>query len=89
MEGADGEVLPIEPAEKPKSSKQEDDVEQEERVRDEGIDAQEDEHEDIVAGEGAEVVVDARLDLAKVLGLGEALEVEELADRSQVGKSAG
>lgn len=36
----------------------------------------------------AEVVVDSRLHLNKVGGLGETLEVEELANRSQVGETA-
>jgi hypothetical protein len=65
----------------------EENVEGQEPVCEQSVDAQHDEEDGIVAGEIAKVVVDAVLDLAKVLGLGDLLEVEELGDRLQVGEA--
>jgi hypothetical protein len=89
MEIANAEVLAVETAKKPQAGNQQNDVKEEERVGDKGIDAENGEDESIVAREGANVIVDARLDFGEVGGLGEAFEVEELADGPHVGKPAG
>ncbi|KAB8337210.1 hypothetical protein FH972_021512 [Carpinus fangiana] len=81
------QVSAAEFADAPHAGDDEDDVEQEPEVCDERVDGQHDEDDGIVAGEVGQVVVDSVLDLCKVLGLGHALEVEELADGLQVGEA--
>lgn len=49
MEVTNGNILAIHSTEDPQSDEKEDDVEEKEWVRDEGIDAQEDKDESIVA----------------------------------------
>lgn len=63
------------------------DVEEKTEVGKEAVDAEHDEDSSIIAGEVAQVVVDTALDFAEVGGLGNALEVEELGDGPQVGKT--
>lgn len=60
----------------------------EQPVGEQRVDAQHDEQDGIVAGKVTKIVVDPVLDLAKVLRLGQSLEVEELANGLQVGKAA-
>ena len=62
--------------------------EEQEQVCKQAVNAEHDEDDGIVAAEVGQVVVDASLDLAEVLRLGETLEVEELADGLQVGEAA-
>lgn len=88
-EGADLEIRTLQLANSPHSSDDEEDDEQQREVGDQAVDGQHDENDGIVAGEVAEVVVDAALDLAKVLGLGDALDVEELGDGLEVGEARG
>lgn len=78
------EITAIKLADEPHTGNDEDDVEEQPRVGEQGVDAKHDEHDGIVAGEVAQVVVDAGLHLGEVLGLGEALEIEELGERAQV-----
>lgn len=86
---SDFEVLAVEPANDVHADNNEDDVEQEPGVGKEGVDAEHREDDSIVAGEVAQVVVDARLDLSEVLWLRHALDVEELRNRAKIGKTAG
>ena len=62
--------------------------EEQEQVCKQAVNAEHDEEHGIVAAEVGQVVVDASLDLAKVLRLRQALEVEELADGLEVGEAA-
>lgn len=87
--GADSQILAIQPAEHPQTNGKKNDVEQQQLVRDEGVDAEKDEDDGVVARKGRQVVIDTRLNLGKVGGLREALEVEKLADGLHVGKTAG
>jgi hypothetical protein len=84
----ENEVAAVEEANEIHADNDEDDVEQKERVGDEGVDAQHSKDSGIVAGVVAQVVVDTRLGLVEVGGLGEPLEVEELADGSQVAEAS-
>ena len=86
-EGADLEVSTLQLSDSPHAACDEDDDEEQQGVRDERVDAEHDEDGDIVAGEVGEIVVDAGLHLAEVGGLGDAFEVEELGDGSQVGEA--
>lgn len=86
--GSDNEILSIELAEKPETREQEDDVEEQKRAGNQGVDAQDEEAGSVVAREVAQVVVDTRLHLGEVGRLREALEVAELADGPQVGEAA-
>lgn len=88
-ESADLEIAAVELANDKHARGDKDDVEQKPPVGQEGVDAQHDKDDGIVAGEVAEVVVDTRLHLAKVLRLGEALDVKELGDGAQVGEARG
>lgn len=85
---SDFEVLAVELANDVHAGNNEDDVEQEPGVGEEGIDAEHHENDGIVAGEVTQVEIDARLDLSEVLRLRHALDVEELRDRAEVGKAA-
>ena len=51
------------------------------------VDAEHREDSSVIAGEVAQVVVDTALRLTKVGRLGDALEIEELADGAQVGEA--
>lgn len=86
-ESANDQITAIEKANEVHASHSKDDVEEQKRVRDESIDAQHGKDNGIVAGVVAQVVVDARLSLGEVGRLGDALEVEELADGTQVAEA--
>lgn len=86
---ADLEVLAVQLANDVHAEDNEDDVEQKPRVGEKGVDAEHHEDDGIVAGEVAQVVVDARLDFGEVLRLRHPLDIEELRDRAEVGKTAG
>ena len=88
-ERADLEVAAVKLADDEHAGGNEDDIKQKPPVGQEGVDAKHDKDDGIVAGEVAEVVVDTRLHVTKVLWLGEALDVEELGDRAQVGEARG
>lgn len=86
---ANFEVLAVELPNDVHAENNEDEVEQKPGVGEEGVDAEHHEDDGIVAGEVTQIVVDTRLDLSKVLGLRHPLDVEELGDRAEVGKTAG
>lgn len=65
------------------------DNEEEEQVCEQAVDAEHDEDSGVVAGKVAKVVVDSALNLAKVGGLGDTLDIEELGDGPQVGEARG
>ena len=68
-EVANLDVTALEFADTVHTTNDEEDVEGQEPVCEQSVDAQHDEEDGIVAGEVAKVVVDAVLDFAKVLGL--------------------
>lgn len=80
--------MAIELANEPHADNYKDDVEEQQPVCEQGVNAQHNKDNSIVAGIVAQVVVDARLHLNKVGRLRETLEVEKLADGSQVGEAA-
>lgn len=82
------EVVAVEFSNQPHADNDEDDVEQQPRVGQEGIDAKRHENHGIVAREVPDVVVDARLGFGKVGGLRQALEVEEFGEGAQVREPA-
>lgn len=65
----------------------EDNDKQQNRISEESVDAQHEEDDEVVAGEVGEVVVDTALHFAKVGGLGDTLNVEELGDGLEVGET--
>jgi len=85
---ADVEIGASQLADAEHSTDDEGDDEQQQQVGQQAVDAEHDEDDGIVAAEVGEVVVDAGLDLAEVLRLGQALEVEEFADGLEVGEAA-
>lgn len=87
-EGADFEIATVEAANDEHADDDKDDVEEQEPVGEQSVDAQHGEDDGIVARVVAEVVVDAGLDLTKVGRLGEALEVEKLGYGLDVGEAA-
>lgn len=64
-----------------------DNDEQKNGVREKTVDAQHEEDCEVVAGEVGEVVVDTALHFAKVRRFGDTLNVEELRDGLEVGKT--
>lgn len=85
--GADLEVVALELADTVHASDDEDDDKEQPQVSEQAVDAKHSEHSRIVAGEVAQVVVDATLRLTEVGRLRDALEVKELADGLQVGEA--
>ncbi|KAI6766439.1 hypothetical protein HG531_011661 [Fusarium graminearum] len=86
--GANFKIVSIELSNEPHAHNHKDDVEEQQPVGQEGINAEHNKNNGIVAGVVAQVVVDSRLHLNKVVRLGETLEVEELVNRSQVREAA-
>lgn len=87
-QGADLEVASVELANEEHADGDEDDVEEQPPVGKERVDAEHDEDDGIVARVVAQIVVDTRLQLGKVLGLVDALDVQELRDGTQVREPA-
>lgn len=85
---ADLEVLTVKLADEEHAEDDKDDVEEKPGVGEQSVDAEHGKYDGIVAGEVAEVVVDTRLGFGEVLRLGHPLEVEELRNGPEVGKSA-
>jgi hypothetical protein len=83
---ADLKVAAVELSNHPHANSDEDDGEEKSKVREECVDAQHDEDDGIVAREVAEIVVNTRLHLSEITRLRQALDVEELGDRPQVGE---
>lgn len=81
------QVASVQLADTPETGRHKDDDEQQERVGQQAVDAEHDKDHGIVAREVGEVVVDTALDFTKVGGLGQALEVEELGNRPEVGEA--
>src|ERR1700761_919111 len=88
-EKADIEIIALQLADSPHATNHQENDEEQRQVGEKAVDEEHDKDGGIVAGEVAKVVVDPALDLAKVLGLGEAAEVEELAYGLEVRKSRG
>lgn len=85
--GAKLEILTVKLANDEHAHGDKDDVEQDQGLGEEAVDAEHQEDDGIVAREVAEVVVDTRLHLDKVLGLVHTLDVEELGEGLEVGKA--
>ncbi|KFX91118.1 hypothetical protein O988_07908 [Pseudogymnoascus sp. VKM F-3808] len=81
------QVAAVELANDPQAADDEEDDEEEHWVRHQAVDAEHYKDGRIVAGEVAQVPVDARLGFAEVFGLGETLEVEELGNGLDVSKA--
>jgi len=82
------EVSALELANAEHAADYEDNDKEQEQVCKQAVDAEHDEEDGIVAAEVGQVVVDTGLDLAKILRLRQALEVEKLADGLEVGEAA-
>ena len=89
LESADLEVATFEPADEPHAKHNKDDIKEQPEVCDEGVDAEHDKDDGIVAGEVAQIVVDSTLHFAEIVGLGQSLDIEELGDGLDVGKPGG
>lgn len=85
---ADVQVTAIKFTDAPKTGSHKDDDEEQKGVGQQAVDAEHNKDDGIVAGEVAQVVVDAALDLSKIGRLRNALEVEELGDGAQVGETS-
>lgn len=85
--GADLEVIALELSDAVHATNDEDDDEEQQQMGEQAVDAEHGKDSSVVAGEVAQVVVDAALRLTEVGGLGDALDVEELADGAQVGEA--
>lgn len=83
------EICAVESANQIHASDNEDNVEEQPGVGQEGIDAKHDKDDSIVAGEVAQIVVDARLGLSEVGRLGHTLDVEKLRDRAEIREAVG
>jgi hypothetical protein len=83
------QVVALELADAEHAANDEADNEEQQQIGQETVYAEHGEHSCVVAREVAQVVVDPALDLAKVGGLGDALDVEELGDGPQVGEARG
>ena len=86
---ADLEIIALELADTVHSTDNKGDDEHQPQVCDQTVDAEHCEDDGIVAGEVRQVVVDPALGLAEVGGFRHALEIEEFANWSQVGKARG
>lgn len=85
----DLEVVALQFADTVHATNDEEDEEEQLQVGEQAVDAEHDEDDGIVAGEVAQVVVEPALHGAEVFRLGDALDVEELGDGPQVGKTGG
>lgn len=82
------QVSAVQFANEPHAKDNQDDVKEQQPVGQKGVETKHHKDHGIVAGEVAQVVVDARLHLAKVGRLGQALEVKKLGDGPEVGEAA-
>lgn len=73
----------------PHATNNQDDVKEKPKVGEQAVDAEHDKDHGIVAGEIAEVVIDSSLYFPEVVWLRQSLQIQELGDRSDVGKSGG
>lgn len=81
------EVLATKPSDSKHAAHDQGDDKEEGQVRQERVDAEHDKDHGIVAGKVRKVVGAAALDLAKVGGLRDTLEVEEFSDGTDVGEA--
>lgn len=81
------EIIALELADSVHATNHEADDKEEQQVGEQAVDAKHNKDSGIVAREVAQVIVDSALDLAKVGRLGDALEVKELGNGSQVGEA--
>lgn len=88
-EETDVKVASLELSDTEHAANDQDNVEEEKPVGQQGVNAEHDEEHGIVAGEIAQVVVYPILDFAEVLWFGKTLEVKELGDGLQVGEAVG
>ena len=86
---ADIKIATLELADAVRPANDEQQDKKQRQVRDERVDAQHDKHAHVVCREVAQVVVHARLGLAEARGFRDALEVEEVGERAQVGEARG
>lgn len=84
LDGTDFEIGATQPANSPHSSDDEENDKQQQEVGQQRVDAQHYKDHGIVAGEVGEIVGCAALDFTEVLGLRNALEIEELAEGADV-----
>lgn len=80
----DLEICAVESANQVHASHDKNDIEEEPGVGEKGIDAEHDKDDSIVAGEVAQIVVNAGLRLGEVGRFGYALDVEKLRDGAEV-----
>lgn len=83
------QVIALELADTEHATNDKADDKEQKQVGEQAVNAEHGEYCGIVAGEIAQVVVHATLDLTKIGGLGDALHIEELGDGSQVGEARG
>jgi len=88
-EDANVEVSTLELRDREHAADDEDNDEEEQEVGEEGVDAEHNEDDRVVAAEVGEVVVDPVLDFGEVAGLGEGLDVQEFRERLEVGEAIG
>lgn len=81
------EIIALELANSIHTSHHQADDKKEHQVGEQAVDAEHDEHGGIVAREVAQVVVDSALHFAEIGRLRDALDIEKLADGSQVGEA--
>ena len=87
-ESSELQVTAIKTVQNEHADENEDDVKEQNPVGQQRVDAEHGKDDQVVCREVAQVVVDSGLGIAKVLGLGKALEVAELGNGTQVGESA-
>lgn len=87
VNGTNVEIAPTELANGPHAAHDEDNVKEQPKVGDEAVDAEHGKEDGIVAGEVAEIIVDTRLDLAKVLRLRHALQIKEFRQWFEIGEA--
>jgi len=82
--GSEFEISSLKSSDTPHATNDQEDDKQQQEVGEQRVDAEHHKHDGIVAREISEIVVDSALDLAKVLGFRESLEVKELSKRLKV-----
>lgn len=83
------EVVTLELADSVHTANEHEDDKEQGKISEQAVDDEHGKDGCVIAREVAQIVVDPALHLAKVGGLGDALDIEELGDGAQVGKSAG
>lgn len=81
------QVAPFQLPDAVQTSGDQDDDKEQDRVREQAVDAQHHKDHGIVAREVGQVVVHATLDLAEIGRLGKTFEIQEFGNRAEVGKA--